>query len=384
MPLVVGQSLKIVRGTHSYFIRCLPSDFPSYSATVNGTPQAPAVLVTPTLSTTAGVRGNYVVVFDAHGVPVWWFRDATGGPLDAKFFGPSTIGWWSGGAFHLYGLNGVLGQNFTAGGGALDNHDFQLMPNGNYLGIIYAPRDNVDLSSWGLSSQAQIVDSVIVELDPNSQIVWSWSAADHVDVAASNVNFRANFPDVVHMNSIQYVGSGQIVFSARHLDAVYKINMSTGAIMWKLGGTPTPKSLTAIGDQYATANPAALFSGQHDARLSNGQLTLQDNGTTQSRPVRALRFAINGATRTATELEQVTDARFNAAAFCCGGVARLSSGHWLASWGTADYVTELTPLGAPVLTISYGPYFSYRVATVPASIASLRNGMDAMVAPLQL
>jgi len=101
------------------------------------------------------------------------------------------------------------------------------------------------------------------------------------------------------------------------------------------------------------------------------------------RPVRALRFSINAAAHTATELGQVTDSRVGPA-FCCGGVDRLSTGDWLASWGTAGYVTELTPGGVPVLTVSYAPYFSYRVAPVAPSIAALQRGMDAMVAPARL
>ena len=187
------------------------------------------------------------------------------------------------------------------------------------------------------------------------------------------------------MNSIQYFGDHEILFSARHFDAVYDIDMRTGGILWKLGGTPTPRSLTAVHDPYAGVNPPGLFSGQHDARIvAGGGLTLQDNGTRQARPIRALRFSIDIKSRTATELEQLTDARSNGPGLCCGGVDRLPGNDWLVSWGAANYVSELTPRGAPVLTISFPPFFSYRVAPVPTTIAALRHGMDAMVPPLRL
>ena len=39
------------------------------------------------------------------------------------------------------------------------------------------------------------------------------------------------------MNSIQLLGNHELVFSARHFDAVYAIDMTSGAIIWKLGGT---------------------------------------------------------------------------------------------------------------------------------------------------
>ena len=150
-------------------------------------------------------------------------------------------------------------------------------------------------------------------------------STDHIDPAVENVKWRDQVPDVIHMNSIQYFGNHEIIFSARHLDAVYDIDMQTGAILWKLGGTPTAQSLTALQDPYAGVNPPGLFSGQHDARIvAGGNLTLQDNGTRQARAIRALRFSIDTKARTATELEQLTDTRSNGPGLCCGGVDRLT------------------------------------------------------------
>ena len=387
-PLKPGQSLQITGAGHSYFVRCVPADFPKYSATVNGTPQTNGLLVTPAASLSVPA-GHYVVAFDAQGVAVWWYRDSKT-PADAKFFGSSTIGWASGtevanrGTFSLRGLDGSVKHTVGTTKMTVDSHDLQSLPGGNYLAILDVSRPGVDLSTWGRSSQSTIIDNEIVELNAANKVVWSWSVAAHINVAAANLNWRNQFPDVIHMNSIQLLGNHELVFSARHLDAVYAIDMRSGAITWKLGGTPTAQSLTVAGDQYAASNPDALFSGQHDARiLPDRTLTVQDNGALPLRPVRALRFAIDPATRTATEIAQVTDSRYGPA-FCCGGVYHLSTGDWLASWGIAEYATELTPSGNPVLTVSYAPYFSYRVAPVVPAISALRAGMNAMVAPLKL
>lgn len=54
----------------------------------------------------------------------------------------------------------------------------------------------------------------------------------------------------------------------------------------------------------------------------------------------------------------------------------------MASWGFSSYMTELDPQGVPQITIAYPGYFSYRAADVPVPVASLRQGMDAMVPPL--
>ena len=386
--LVPGQSLQITGAGHSYFVRCVPADFPKYSATVNGTPQTNGLLVTPVASLSVPA-GHYVVAFNAQGVAVWWYRDPRA-PADAKFFGSSTIGWASGnevattGTFSLRGLNGSVKHTVGTAKMTIDGHDLQMLPGGNYLAILDVTRPGVDLSTWGLSSQSTIIDNEIVELNAANKVVWSWSAAAHIDVATANLNWRNQFPDLIHMNSVQLLDNHELVFSTRHLDAVYAIDMRSGAILWKLGGTPTAQSLSVAGDQYAASNPDALFSGQHQARiLADGTLTVEDNGTQPLRQVRALRFAIDPATRTATEIAQVTDARFGTA-FCCGGVDHLSTGDWIASWGTAEYATELSPSGNPVLTVSYAPYFSYRVAPVVPPISALRAGMNAMVAPLKL
>lgn len=372
VPLVAGQSLEVTYRGASYYIRCLPNGFPSYTSVVSGVPKAPGYLDT---------LGTYAIAFDDDGVPVWWQGGvATGGigqPTYAEFLTPTTVAVSEPNAFQLVGLNGAVQGVIGGGSVPLDTHDLQLLPNGDYLGIERVP-GTADLSSWGLSSQAPIIDDDIVELTPSGQVVWSWSAAGHIDVATENANWHDQYPEVIHMNSIQYDGDGGIIFSARHLDAVYRVDMATGAITWKLAGTPTPESLTIASSPYPTN-----FSGQHDARLlPNGEVTVQDDGTRANLPraVRAVVFKINTTKMTAKLVQQVTDPRSTPAG-CCGSAIRLPDSHWVVSWGSNDYTTELNSQGQPVLTITYPHFSSYRCELVEASITALRQGMDEQIAP---
>ena len=142
--------------------------------------------------------------------------------------------------------------------------------------------------------------------------------------------------DWAHWNSIQQVGD-TVVVSFRHLDAVYAINKLDGEILWKLGGTPTSKSLTVVGDPES--NP---LGGQHYARLlSDGTLTVYDNNTNESAPPRGVSYQIDIATQTATFVEAVNDPDVTASP-CCGSAAGLptgrgchelgrNAGHWRAS-----------------------------------------------------
>ena len=60
----------------------------------------------------------------------------------------------------------------------------------------------------------------------------------------------------------------------------------------------------------------------------------------------------------------------------------MPGGDWVADWGGGDFTTELSPAGVPQLTITYPGQASYREADVQATVSALRQGMDAMVAPL--
>ena len=88
---------------------------------------------------------------------------------------------------------------------------------------------------------------MIEELTPAGDVVWSWDTADHIPVAETDPQWRSapalGALDPYHWNSIEATATGFIV-SFRHLDAVYNIDKATGDIVWKLGGSTTPESMS--------------------------------------------------------------------------------------------------------------------------------------------
>jgi len=186
--------------------------------------------------------------------------------------------------------------------------------------------------------------------------------------------------DVYHLNSVALDPSnGNIITSLRHSSAVYEFNPTTGAIVWKVGGTPRPESLTLVGDALGGT------IGQHDARIdASGVLTIYDNGTQSpllgGRPPRGVQYQVDPVARTATFLDQVTDAAVTSSG-CCGSATRMAGGDWVMGWGFNDRVTETTSTGTPVFTMSFGgSLFTYRANPIPygtLSVAALRAGMDA-------
>jgi hypothetical protein len=393
-----GVSVKLItgKGRATYHVRCLPKDFPPWTSERHGKPQASFYIVTPAQGGKAG--SPFVTIFDNNGVPVWWKRTGYR-PIDAKLLPDGNLAWseFSGATFAAHSspyeerrLNGKLVRRIQMVGVDTDYHDLQVMPNGNYLLLSYALRDStVDLSPYGGPENANVLDALAQEVSPAGALVWSWNSKDHVAVSEStpfmgsvlvNPAFLRDGTkayDIAHVNSIEPAGAS-VLISIRHTDAVYKVNRASGAIEWKLGGTHTADSLKVAGEP----DDSTVFSGQHDARrLPDGTLTLHDNRTGTAFGPRAVRYRIDDAARTATQVEQVTDPGA-VLSLCCGSARRLPGGNWVTSWGFNSLVRELTPKGKVVFGLHFGDtLFSYRAVPVLAkqlSVRALRAGMDAM------
>lgn len=393
-------------GTRSvHHVRCLPTDFPIWNYDRTGVPSEGLYMVTPTR------RPNpvgFVVVFDDHGVPVWWWQSplVNGNPAtpaislaDGKSLSGGRLAWArsssAGGGYQLRDPDGTVLDLLEFQGGPTGEHELEETPDGTYMLMSYKPRATTeDLTSIGGSADAPVSDSAIQEQDAEGNVLWEWNSADHIDLSEIRPNWwsQARRGDLVHMNSIEAAGDSVIV-SLRFTDAVYSIDRDTGEIEWKLGGTTTPESLTVLGDEY-DQDP---LRGQHDARvLGDGTVTVHDNSSASTRPPRAVRFEIDAATSTALLLESVEDPEIVSSSVCCGGVRRTASGAWMMSWGFNSQVTEFEPDGdrafrlrffdetdpltphPDFLTHSSSP-FSYRVVPVPPehlTVEDLREGME--------
>jgi Arylsulfotransferase (ASST) len=396
IPLHPGEAFTIdgARGgvTADYHVRCLPADFPQFTETRLGrTPYL--YLLAPALKL-VGKNGRYVAIFDGNGVPVWWYR-ASKPPIDAKLLPGPLIAYAafpvdSHAAYELRSLDGKLVRTIGAPPGQLiDDHELQLRANGDVAYLVYRPLQHVDLTQLGGPADATVLETDIDEAAPNGKVVWSWTSEGAVglDEAARWAKAIVGKPiplpkggtgyDVFHANAISLAGS-TVVLSMRQTDAVYGIDRTSGRIIWKLGGTHTPASLTVVGDPDA----AAPLGGQHDARLlPDGTLTVFDDGSLLGRAPRAVRYRIDPVAHTATFIGAVTDPGVTSP-ICCGSTRLLGDGNWLVSWGNNPVVGEYEPNGTPVFRISFADdVFSYRAVPIAASelpVAALRQGMDAM------
>ena len=250
-------------------------------------------------------------------------------------------------------------------------------------------RPTTDLSAYGgPATNATPLDPEIQQVRPDGTVVWSWNGKDVIELSETPSRWWQSIPDPTpladgrlgwdwaHMNSFQEIGN-TVVVSFRHLDAVYAIDTTDGHVIWKLGGTPRPESLTVVGDPET--NP---LGGQHFARvLPDGTLTVHDNNTAETAPPRAVRYQLDLSARTATLLESIKDPDVSISS-CCGSATKLADGSWLMSWGQAPVITEFGLSGNRHFELTFAARgFSYRVAPITdpsPTIQDLRAGMEAM------
>lgn len=398
LALVAGERFRFRIGfdPNEYSVRCLPKDFPPLTVTSAGVREAEWYVFAPTLtfnSAATTLPSSYVIISDSNGTPVWWESAPSAPAIDAKILGANEIAWTYGSNTqnHEYFIRDFSGNLLNTIGPNLDEHDLQPTIAGTYLAIRdvqrVCPPDCADMSPWGGSAQTAALDQEIVELDQQSNVVWSWKTRDHIGLKETGLAgfFPGVGDDIIHMNAVEPDGADGVYFSARHLSAIYHITKSSGAIDWKVGGVYRAESLAVVGDTRPTAmGPAGMtLSGQHDVRSwPDGTISVHDNGTLATRPPSVIRYQIDTASRTATVVEQFQD-QIDPISNCCGSARRLPGNHWLVQWGGRPYMTEFDSAHNPVLTIQYnvGGAFSYRAFPVlPGVVAAdtLRFGMDSM------
>jgi hypothetical protein len=326
---------------------------------------------------------RYASIFDNHGVPIWWYHVPA---RDPRVLANGTILWddrsTSPPTWGIHRLDGTLIRTLDTVGHPADPHDLQPLANGDFLAGAYVKQSHVDTSRYGGSRDADVANAELQQVSSSGQLIWDWKSQDHIKLAETGRfwNWAIHHPvpqgyDILHWNSIAPDG-GSVVASFRHLDAVYKIQKSTGEIVWKLGGTRTPKSLKVKGDPSGYT-----FGAQHDARLlPDGTLTVFDNRTTlgNNRP-RAVRFRIDQGAGTATLLQSITDPAVSSSN-CCGSARRLGNGDWLIDWGLSNGIGGYEPNGKRTFYLKFDPAVSYRAEPVPPGIsgADLRAAMNAI------
>jgi hypothetical protein len=244
------------------------------------------------------------------------------------------------------------------------HHEARFLSNGNIVTLAGVERI---MSGVQGPDPVNILGDMIIVLNRDLEVVWTWDAFDHMDVTrratlgdGCNVDAcpplflapRAN--DWTHGNAVTETPEGDLLFSARSQDWILKIDYKRGAgsggILWRLGkdGDFTIRS----------PDPNPWFSHQHDAEIeADGTMSLFDNANVlraedPNAHSRGQVFRLDEENRVA---ELIMNADLGVYAFALGSAQRLDDGNYFFDAGFRDNGTgisvEVNPEGHPVYGI---------------------------------
>lgn len=279
------------------------------------------------------------VIMDNAGRVVWYLF-APGGVLNS--FQAHPLGVYTravaGVADPVFTLYDEAGDSLAvlrcAGGRKTRFHDLLLQAGGDYW-IMCDDTRTMDLSGLGGDPAAQVTATVVQHVAADGSLLFEWNSFDHFQItdlpASSRSSPNVNF---THGNSVEFDTDGNLLLSFRSLSEVTKIDVSTGAVLWRFGGLAN--QFTIVGD------PKGTFERQHGMRsVGAGRIQFLDNGL--AAPSRMVRYDLDPATMTATMVWQFIDDPTTHTGVG-GGTQVLSSGA-LVSFGRAGRVVETDPSG---------------------------------------
>jgi hypothetical protein len=316
-------------------------------------------------------------VFRDNGTLVWWHRRPPGATqsYDASvvhLWGHPYLAVWSGrvrevGNNHAqirYGTIALFNQHYrqvgtiTAGRpfspARLDMHELRVTPQGDALVDIYRP---VRMTLNGHS--VVVLDCVVQKLSlvrdasgiRTGKVLFQWSSLKHVPVSTSRLGEPGPDGgwDYFHLNAVAQDTDGNLLFSARDNWGVYKVNVRTGRIIWRLGvaGSPTLR---------------VPWCYQHDITALGGhEYSLYDDGGegpgcfpgSSGHAARAVIFRVDESTRPVriTPVRTLTHKPRIYSEFV-GSVQRLDDGNLVVSWGTTPQITEYSPQGRVLMDVA--------------------------------
>lgn len=386
LTLSPGQDIVIKSGYHTntmltYTIHYLPPDMPRANLITKNNPADGVILVGLFELTSLAVNHSYIAILNNDGFPVFYRQLAANAAFNFKYF--NTV---DGNRFSYNDISTgevvVLNENFDEikrlrllphnGHPAYpaENHDFLYFNDSHYVLPAYVPRSGVDLTALGGGASVALTELVFQEIQ-NNQVIFEWNSADHPELlSASDPIYQAQYAtnpqvDYFHFNSFSIDPTdGNFILSARHTNQVYKINRTTGAIMWRFGGSS---------DDFNLSGNEVISHPHHATRLPNGHLLLFDNGVTKNpKQTRIAEFDLNEVTFNADLVFEYGDTGryFD----ILGSAQKLPGGNYFIGWGgnitsqvnaNKSDITEIGANGSIVLDLSFTNFpnsftYSYR------------------------
>lgn len=235
----------------------------------------------------------------------------------------------------VHGQDGLMG----------DLHEFLITPRGTALFTCFG-QSTADTSALpGGRRGTPLFYGVAQEVDiATGKLVWQWDSREHVALKESYVAVPKTAPwDYFHMNSINVDPTdGNLIISGRNTWTFYKVERSSGKVLWRLGGKNSDFDVPA----------EAHFAFQHDVTpWPDGTITIFDNEggpPAEASQSRALVLAVDQRSRKVSLAHQYRHTPA-VVSWALGSVQEMANGSYFVGWGQVPYFSEYAPDGTVLL-----------------------------------
>ena len=225
------------------------------------------------------------------------------------------------------------------------HHEIIRASSGDYIGIS-DEKIAVDLSKVGGKVSDTIKTDGLVRISPTGEIVWRWRP-DQVLEPASYSGIVRKRKDWGHANGIAIDIDGHYLISWRDFNEIWKIDSTTGKLIWKHGSSEKSKE---------------LFFAQHAINLTKDSYLLFDNGKRGKMPVsRAYGFSFDGKEFSQELSIALPDSLYS---FKQGSVYQIEEDRYLFCSSMSKYLV-VTDGSGEILWLAYSEESFYRAYYIP-------------------
>ena len=328
---------------------------------------------------TAGTYASGAEILDRTGQELW-FHPAPAGEEDSDFrpatlHGQPVLTFWQGtglgglatGTDYVYNTSYQPIATVHAGDGlSADGHEFLLTDKGDAWIVAYKEQ-TANLTSMGGNAKQKVINGYVQEIDVKTgKVLFNWSAAKHVPYSQSEQTLpaKASTPwDWFHVNAVKVTSDGNLLIDARDTWTTYKVNSTSGKIIWQLGGKDSTFQLeAATGQRLNKANE--IFAWQHDPQqVGPNTYTVFDNesagvantgvdATSEYKNARVVTIKLDPKTKVATLVASDNEPQGQDAS-SQGNGDRLTNGDELVGWGILPDVSEFSSTGTLLFNLRF-------------------------------
>ena len=208
------------------------------------------------------------------------------------------------------------------------HHDFERLPNGNTLILLWAPIPN-ELAAQvqgGFKKDDdpdQMYGDVVREITPKGAVAMEWRSWEHLDPEEDVICWLEGRHEWTHQNALSVTAYGDLLVSFRQTSTVGIVDRATGDFTWKWG-------------------PGEISHQHSPTFLNNGRVLIFDNGPHRPGFTHSRVIEVDPATNEIA-WEYLGDPPISFYSYHISGAERLPNGNTLISEGAPGRFFEVTP-----------------------------------------